>query len=36
MQAAQLPIKTGRSDKNMIKIFLSKFVKAHDIRVKVT
>jgi hypothetical protein len=28
MQAAQLPIKTGRSDKNVIKIILSKFANA--------
>jgi hypothetical protein len=27
---------TGRPDKNAIKIILSKFVKAHDIRIKVT
>jgi hypothetical protein len=36
LQAGQLLIKTGRSDKNVIKIILSKFVKAHDIRIKVT
>jgi hypothetical protein len=36
MQAAQRLITTGRSDKNVIKIILSKFVKAHDIRIKVT
>jgi len=34
MQAAQLLIKTGKSDKDVIKIILSKFVKAHDIRQK--
>jgi hypothetical protein len=36
MQVAQRLIKTVRSDKNVIKITLSKFVKAHDIRIKVT
>jgi hypothetical protein len=36
MHAAQLPIKTGRSDKNAINIILSKFVKAHAIRIKAT
>jgi hypothetical protein len=35
MQAAQLLIKAGRSDKNVIKIIVSKFVNAHDIRIKV-
>jgi hypothetical protein len=34
MQAAQLFTKTGKSDKDVIKISLSKFVKAHDIRKK--
>jgi hypothetical protein len=34
MQAAQLLIKKGESDKDVIKINLSKFVKAHDIRKK--
>jgi len=34
MQAAQLLIKTGKSDKDVIKIILSKFVKAYDIRKK--
>jgi hypothetical protein len=36
MQAAQLLIKTGKSDKNVIEIILSKFVTAHDIKIKVT
>jgi hypothetical protein len=34
MQAAQLLIKTGKSDKDVIKINLSKYLKAHDVRKK--
>jgi hypothetical protein len=34
MQAEQLLIKTGKSDKGVIKLILSKFVKAHDIKRK--
>jgi len=31
LQSAQLHIKTGQSDKDVFKIILSKYVKAHDI-----
>jgi len=34
LKAAQLPIKTGKSDKDMIKVILSKFVKPQHIRKK--
>jgi len=34
LQAAQLLIETGKSDKDVIKIILSKFVKPHHIRKK--
>jgi hypothetical protein len=34
MQAMPLLIKSGKSDIDVIKLFLSKFVKAHDTRKK--
>jgi len=34
LKAAQLLIKTGKSDKDMIKVILSKFVKPQHIRKK--
>jgi hypothetical protein len=36
MQAMQLLIKTGRSDKSVLRIVLSKFVTTHAVRRKVT